>query len=65
MSASAGQLLSGSKERRSDAVSCMVRVNADLLDVGIAVEYLQPDEAEGRIPLVDGDQEPAVVESGR
>lgn len=43
----------------------MVRVNADLLDVRIAVEYLQPDEAEGRIPLVDGDPEPTVFESGR
>jgi hypothetical protein len=63
MSASAGQLLSGSKEDRSDALSRMVRVNADLLDMGIAVEYLQADEAESRIPLVHGDQESAVLES--
>ena len=65
MSASAGQLLSGSEEGRSDAVSCMVRVNADLLDVGIAVEYLQPDEAEGRIPLVRGNQERPPSRAGR
>jgi hypothetical protein len=42
----------------------MVRVDADLLDVRIAVEYLQPDEADRRIPPVHGHQEPTVVESG-
>jgi len=62
--AGAGQLLGGSKEGRSDAVPGVVRVDADLLDVRIAVEYLQPDETEGPIPLVHGDQEPAVGESG-
>lgn len=64
MSASTGQLLSGSKEGGSDAVSRMVRVNAHLLDMGIAVEYLQPDEADGRIPFVYGDQESPVLECG-
>lgn len=64
MPASAGHLLGGSKKGRSDAVSCTVRVNADLLDMGTAVEHLEPDEAEGRIPLVHGDQEPAVFQSG-
>ena len=63
MPAGAGHLLGGSKKGRSDAVSCTVRVNADLLDMGTAVEHLQPDEAEGRIPLVHGDQEPAVFQS--
>jgi len=63
MPASACQLLSGSKESRSDAASCAVRVNADLLDVGIAVEHLQPDEPEGRVPLVYGNQEQTVLES--
>ena len=38
--------------------------NADLLDVGAAVEHLQPDEADGRILLVHGDQEPAVFQGG-
>jgi hypothetical protein len=38
-------------------------VNADLLDMGAAVEHLQPDEADGRILLVNGDQEPAVFQS--
>src|ERR1700733_8972291 len=60
MPAGAGHLLGGSKKGRSDAVSCMVRVNADLLDMGTAVEHLQPDEAEGCILLVHGDQEPPV-----
>jgi len=50
VAASAGQLLRRSKEGRSDAVSGMVGVDADLLDVRIAVEYLQPDEAYRRIP---------------
>jgi len=63
MPAGAGHLLGGSKKGRSDAVSCMVRVNADLLDMGTAVEHLQPDEAEGRILLVHGDQEPAAFQS--
>ena len=40
----------------------MVRVNADLLDMGIAVEHLQPNEADGRILLVHGDQEPAAFQ---
>jgi hypothetical protein len=62
--ACAGQLLSGSEEGRPDAASCMVRVNADLLDVKIPVEHFQPDEADGRIPLVHGDQEPTVFQCG-
>jgi hypothetical protein len=64
VSAGAGQLLRSSEERRSDAVPGMVRVDADLLDVRIAVEHLQPDEAEGRILPLHGDQESAVGESG-
>ncbi len=63
MPAGAGHLLGGSKKGRSDAASCTVRVNADLLDMGTAVDHLQPDEAEGRILLVHGDQEPAVFQS--
>jgi hypothetical protein len=55
-----GQLFSGGEEGRADAVPCMVGMNADLLYVGIVIECLQPDEADGRIPLVHGDQEPAV-----
>jgi hypothetical protein len=62
MSAGAGHLLGGSKKGRSDTVSGPVMVNADLLDMGTAVEHLQPDEAEGRILLVHGDQEPAVFQ---
>ena len=63
MPAGAGHLLGGREKGRTDAVSCMVRVNADLLDMGTAVEHLQPDEAVGRILLVHGDQEPAVFQS--
>ena len=63
MPAGAGHLLGGSKKGRSDAASCTVRVNADLLDMGTAVEHLQPDEAVGCILLVHGDQEPAVFQS--
>jgi len=35
-----------------------------LLYVRIAVEYLQPDEADRSIPPVHGDQEPTVIQSG-
>ena len=63
MPAGAGRLLGGGEKGRSDAVPRAVGVNADLLDVGTAVEHLQPDEAEGCIPLVHGDQEPAVFQS--
>jgi hypothetical protein len=64
MPASASRLLGGGKKDRSDAVSCTIRVNADLLDVEAAVEHLQPNEAEGDILLVHGDQEPAVFQGG-
>jgi hypothetical protein len=64
MPAGAGHLLGGGKKGRSDAVSRAVRVNADLLDMGTAVEDLQPDKADGRILLVHGDQEPAAFQSG-
>ena len=63
MPAGAGRLLGGGEKGRSDAVPRAVGVNADLLDVGIAVEHLQPDEPEGRVPLVYGNQEQTVLES--
>ena len=63
MPAGAGHLLGGGKKGRSDAASCTVSVNAHLLDMGAAVEDLQPDEADGRVLLVHGDQEPTAFES--
>jgi hypothetical protein len=60
----AGELLGGGQQGCSDAMSAMVGVHADLLNVRIAIEHLQPDEADRPIPRIHRDQEPAVIEGG-
>ena len=48
-------------------MSCMVRVNADLLDLGTAVEHLQPDDRDATtavLPAIPEGMLPLITESG-